>query len=86
MHVRDCLISYKNVMKYFRKYVRMTAKFGVLFMDHPVDYVLQPILRYVHLVYQARIRPDSILGGCGTPESGPFGPNPPHKSPFYPIL
>ena len=30
---------------------------------------------------QAR-EPDSILGGCGTPESGPFGPNPPHKTPF----
>ncbi len=25
---------------------------------------------------------DSILGGCGTPESGPVGPNSPLKTPF----
>ncbi len=33
---------------------------------------------------QARCRPVARLDfrGCGTPESGPFGPNPPYKTPF----
>ena len=36
--------------------------------------------KHFHIMNQARTQ--TRFWGCGTPESGPFGPNPPHKTQF----